>query len=647
MNFFESQDRSRKNTVQLVCLFVIAVIILIIMTNFMMMGVFGYINSEQLQDGRGLLQQIDWPVFVAVSTGVCIVVLVGSLYKIMTLSGGGKIVAESLGGKLIPQNTDDLSQRKLLNVVEEMAIASGTPAPPVYVLIDEPGINAFAAGFSPRDAVIGITQGATEILNRDQLQGIVAHEFSHIFNGDMRLNIHLIGVLHGILMIGNIGYYIMRSMPRSRGGGKSSKGAGGIMLLGIGLMVIGYAGTFFGSLIKAAVSRQREYLADASAVQFTRNPDGIGGALKKIGERKDGSTLENSSASEISHAFFAKGISGFMQSLSATHPPLIKRIQRIDPHWDGVFASSGQTNVSRDDDAVVKRETLNRQELAKKIATVVTSTAITNVAPIIDQIGNPSQETINYARALISELPKIIIEAARDPYGARAVVYSLLLDPEPHIRDQQLKYLQAHADLDVLALMRKLLPELGDLHIKFRLPLIDMTIPALKQLSTCQYKSFRIILAELIKMDAKVNLMEWSLRKTLFSHLDKQFFKMIGTRARFSNVNKLKNETKLVLSAMAYAGHKNQIRIEEAFYAAAKSLNFNELQLVTTSNIKVSNLDLSLQKLANLKPLGKRQFLTACVTCVTHDQKISPAEMEMLRAFSSAIDCPMPPVPTL
>ena len=261
MNFFESQDRVRKNTFQLVFLFALAVITLIIMTNLLFMAVLGYINSEQMQSGEMFFQQMDWTTFAIVSAGVIVVVLIGSLYKIMALSAGGKVVAEALGGQLIPQNTDDLKQRKLLNVVEEMAIASGTPAPPVYLLADEPGINAFAAGFTPRDAVIGVTQGCVDHLSRDQLQGVIAHEFSHIFNGDMRLNIRLMGVLNGIVIIGMAGYYLLYSTSFSRRGRSSDKGAGGILALAVGLMVIGFSGTFFGNLIQAAVSRQREYLA--------------------------------------------------------------------------------------------------------------------------------------------------------------------------------------------------------------------------------------------------------------------------------------------------------------------------------------------------------------------------------------------------
>lgn len=652
MNFFESQDHVRKNTFQLVLLFGLAVVTLIIMVNLLVMVVFGYINSQQLQDGGTLLQQMDWQTFVAVSAGVGVVVLAGSLYKIMALSAGGKVVAESLGGKLIPQNTKDLKQRKLLNVVEEMAIASGTPAPPVYLLADEPAINAFAAGFSPRDAVIGVTQGTIDHLSRDQLQGVIAHEFSHIFNGDMRLNIRLIGVLNGILILGIIGCYLLYSASSSRRGRSGGKGAGGILALAIGLMVIGFAGTFFGGLIKAAVSRQREYLADASAVQFTRNPDGIAGALKRIGGLEFGSKVENPGAPEVSHAFFAQGVSGFMQALSATHPPLAKRILRIDPHWDGKFAAADKTDKTISpregglghEEETSKKATMTREAFAKNLATVVTGAAMADVANAIDQIGNPKPETIHHARALIAELPTIIIEAAREPYGARAVIYSLVLDPGQEVRDRQLAHLQSYADADVLVLTHKLLPAMDGLDIKYRLPLIDIAIPALKQLSLDQYQAFRDNLVALIEMDSRVDLLEWSLQKILFNHLDGQFFKLAHPKTRYSHIGQLKQEIELILSVMAYAGQQDKNAIEEAFSAAIKILKISGLQLVAKNEISLSGLDHSLEKLEKLKPLAKPQLLKACAASVLHDQKISAVEVELLRAFSDVIGCPMPPV---
>ena len=644
MNFFESQDRVRRNTAKLVFLFVLAVITLVIMTNLLVMMTLGYINSEQLTNGETLIQQMDWRTFVAVSVGVGVVVLVGSLYKIMALSAGGKAVAESLGARLISRNTVDLKQRRLLNIVEEMAIASGTPAPPVYLLADEAGINAFAAGFTPRDAVIGVTQGTIDHLSREQLQGVIAHEFSHIFNGDMRLNIRLMGVLNGILVLGIIGYYLLYSASFSGHRRGSDKGGGGILALAIGLMVIGFAGTFFGGLIKASVSRQREYLADATAVQFTRNPDGIAGALKRIGGLQQGSKVENPGAPEVSHAFFAQGVSGFMQALSATHPPLAKRIRRIDPQWDGKFDDSDASDRPRSKEKAGKTESVTRGQLADKAAAVAVGAAVVDVMNAIDQIGNPKQETINYARALISELPAAIKEAAREPYGARAVMYSLVLDKGQKVRDKQLRQLQDYADRDVYTLTLRLMPEMDGLNIKYRLPLIDIAIPALKQLSISQYESFRHNLLALIEMDSRVDLLEWSLQKILFNHLDAQFFKLPHMKAVYSHPGQIRNEVAVILSVMAYAGQQNQGDVEKAFDSSVQTLELNGLALLARNEIGLSRLDLALEKLARLKPLAKPRLLKACVASIVHDQRVSPVEVELLRAFSDVLDCPMPPV---
>ncbi|MBK5205346.1 MAG: M48 family metallopeptidase [Polaromonas sp.] len=642
MNFFESQDRVRKNTMLLVVLFVLAVIALIIMTNVLVMVVFGFINSDQLRDGDTLLRQMDWKTFATVGVGVSVVVLAGSLYKIMALSAGGKVVAESLGGQLIPQNAQDLNQRKLLNVVEEMAIASGTPAPPVYLLANEPGINAFAAGFSPRDAIIGVTQGAIEHLSRDQLQGVIAHEFSHIFNGDMRLNIRLMGALNGILILGILGYYLMYSTSFSgRRRGNDNSGAA-ILALAVGLMTIGFAGTFFGALIKASVSRQREYLADASAVQFTRNPNGIAGALKRIGGLESGSKVENPGAPEVSHAFFAQGISGFMQMLSATHPPLAKRILRIDPGWDGKFYSSDRPDAAQGLRQTAEAKSMTRKADAEKMGAVAAGAAMTGVMTAMDQIGNPKQESVDYARSLLSELSVVIKEAAREPHGARAIIYSMALDQRQEVRARQLQQLQDHADADVYALTLTLMPQMDDLDIKFRLPVIDIAIPALKQLSLSQYKAFKDNLIALIEMDSRVDLLEWSLQKILFNHLDGQFLKLAPMKVRYSDPAQLKKEIELVLSMMAHAGAEDQNEVEGAFGASVDALGSGGLALLENDQIKIADLDLALGKLNELKPLAKSRLLKACVASIWHDQRASAVEVELLRAFAGVLDCPMP-----
>ena len=642
MNFFESQDRVRKNTTLLVVLFVLAVAALIIMTNVLIMIVFGFIDSQQLRDGETLTRQMDWKTFAAVGAGVSVVVLAGSLYKIMALSAGGKVVAESLSGQLIARNTQDLNQRKLLDVVEEMAIASGTPAPPVYLLANERGINAFAAGLSPRDAVIGVTQGAIERLSREQLQGVIAHEFSHIFNGDMRLNIRLMGALNGILILGMLGYYLLYSASFSGRRRGNDKGGGGILALAIGLMAIGFAGTFFGALIRAAVSRQREYLADASAVQFTRNPNGIAGALKRIGGLEAGSRVENPGAPEVSHAFFAQGISGFMQMLSATHPPLAKRILRIDPQWDGKFDSSDRPDAARVEVQAGEAKTMTRQAAVNKVGAFAAGAAVADVMTAMDRIGNPKQEAVDYVRSLLSELPVVIKEAAREPHGARAIIYSMLLDKGQKVRARQLKQLQDYADPDVYALTLTLTPRMDDLDIKFRLPVIDIAIPALKQLSLSQYKSFRGNLIALIEMDSRVDLLEWSLQKILFRHLDGQFFKPAPMKARYSDPGRLKKEIELVLSVMARAGAQDQSEVEGAFGASVQALESSGLALLAKDQIRIADLDRALGKLDQLKPLAKYRLLKACVASIWHDQRATAVEVELFRVFAAVLDCPVP-----
>jgi len=608
--------------------------------------VFGVVNSQQMREGQSLFAQMDWKMAATVGAGISVVVLVGSLYKMMALSAGGKVVAESLGGQLIPRNTEEPNQRKLLNVVDEMAIASGTPAPPVYLLANEPGINAFAAGFTPRDAVLGITQGAIEQLNRDQLQGVIAHEFSHIFNGDMRLNIRLMGALNGILILGILGYYLMYSASFS-GRRRSNDNSGtAILALAVGLMVIGFAGTFFGGLIKAAVSRQREYLADASAVQFTRNPDGIAGALKRIGAAKAGSTVRNPGAPEVSHAFFAQGVTGFTQWLSSTHPPLAKRILRIEPRWDGKFDVAEASPALESQPKVDSTSAMPRPDVFRNVATVATlaaQTAAAEAAALVDQVARPTPESVVLARSLLSEMPAAIRDAAREPYGARAVIYCLLLGKDPGLRERQLALLQDRADKDVYALTLRLLPQMDALETRFRLPVIDIAIPALKQLSNNQCGPFLKNLAALINMDAEVDLFEWSLQKILSRHLDGHFQKPSPVAVQYQETEQLTREVEFVLSAVAHAGAAGRNSAQAAFDASARGLASTGLSLLAKDQITTADLDQALVKLDLLAPAAKSRLLTACAISIWHDQKATPAELELLRAFASVLDCPMPP----
>lgn len=636
MNFFESQDHARKQSLWLVLFFALAVISLVVLTNLLVMFVFGFIESQGLAIDTAMAQ-FDWQTFFSIGALVIVVILFGSLYKISVLSKGGDAVAEMLGGQRIIAGSGDFDIQKVLNVVEEMAIASGTPVPPVY-LIDEEGINAFAAGFSPSDAVIGVTRGCVQQLNREELQGVIAHEFSHILNGDMRLNIRLIGILHGILVIGLIGYFLLRSSSHSRYRSRSSSNTGGgaILGLGLGLVVIGYAGTFFGNLIKAAVSRQREFLADASAVQFTRNNLGIANALKRIGSSTAGSHIENPAGLQLSHALFAEGFTHLFTSLFATHPPLDVRIKRLEPGWDGRYTFSAAEKPA----ASPVSSAATAQTTAEKLAGGVAATA----GFAINQVGQVNPELLQQAQSLLQKIPEKLQSAIHEPHGARAVIYLLLLDEEEEVRQHQLAYLQSESDDGVFEELRILAEENPHIDISYRLPLIDLSLPALRQLSEQQYHRFRYNIRKLVATDKKISLFEWSLQKILFHHLDAVFNKIHSQQTKYRSLKPVVDACSLLLSMLVYVGKEKKIDEAQVMLAAKKELGDINVQLLPASDIGLSALNSALDKLNQLRPLLKPQLLKACVICIRADQNYSSVEAELFRAIADTLDCPMPPV---
>ncbi len=639
MNFFKSQDIARRNTTRLIVLFSLAVISLIVLTNILVMVVFGYLDPETLNNGN-ITAHFDWARFAMVSIAVVSVVVFGSLYKVHALSGGGARVAEMMDAELIVEDNGDLNKQKILNVVEEMAIASGTPVPPVY-LLDEDGINAFAAGYQASDAVIGITRGAIEKLSREQLQGVIAHEFSHVFNGDMRLNIRLIGILHGITVIGLVGYYLLHIGGRSRSRRSKDSGAGGILALAIGLLVIGYAGTFFGNLIKAAVSRQREFLADASAVQYTRNPDGIAGALKRIGGDATGSIMENAHTAEISHALFSQGISGFLSGLFATHPPLGKRIQRVDPRWDGKFdfAPMAEPATTAEQSAAP-----DNSEAARAAAILATAAAAMQPDAVTSSIGQPGVEHLNYSRQLIARIPDIFKQAAHEPCGARALIYFLVLDNDPDQRRQQLQHLMAHADPGAYRETVKLNLNVDQLENEYRLALIDMALSSLRQLSKKQYQLFKKNLDALIGMDEKISLFEWVVQKIVTHHLDRIFETGRSAEKNRLTLNKTQHACAVLLSFLAHAGRQQSLAERHAFEQGKQQLGDFNIALQEKETLNLKTLNQSLDQLVQLKPLEKPRLLKACAACITADRMVTTTESELLRAIADILDCPMPPL---
>ena len=633
-DFFELQEGARRHTKRLVFLFALAVFGMTASLYVTAAILLGYSQDPATGATVWNIRWLDPVLMLQIGAATALVVGGASLYRISSLSGGGKVVAESLGGTLLHANSTDPVEKKVLNVVEEMAIASGTPTPPVYMMQEEPGINAFAAGFTPSDAVVGVTRGCVENLSRDELQGVIGHEFSHILNGDMRLNIRLMGVLFGILVVGLLGNILLRSSLygsafRSRNSRDNSTQV--LLIIGGVMMVVGFIGTFVGNLIKASVSRQREFLADASAVQFTRNPAGIAGALKKIGGFEGGSEMLNPHAPESSHMFFGRAASSGLNPLFATHPPLEERIRRLDPSW------TGQADGPSASSSTAKAPTGQASNLAMGFSQEPAEHAVA-------QIGNVTQGHLDYANALISRIPTAVIEAAHEPYGARAVIYGLLVNSETEARSRQLEILPGTAEPGVWALMKGLLPQIAALDAGVRLPLIDLALPALRELSPDQYKRFCSVVAALVAADDRISLFEWTLQRILLTHLKPHFEGVSTSQNRFSGFKKLAEPCEKVFSALVLASSNPPQEAEQAFYEAVRDVGVSGVRLLPFDQVGLQGLDEALDLLSGLTPKLKRRFLSACASLISADRTVTLEEAELFRAIGDSLGCPVPPL---
>jgi Zn-dependent protease with chaperone function len=646
VNFFQAQDNARRKTWQLLLLFAGAVISLIVLTNVLVAAVVFYSNTMayggpvSFVDRLAAMPPATWAL---ISIGVVSMVGIACLYKYLALRGGGRAVAEMLGGQPLTYDNARGNSRRLLNVVEEMAIASGIPVPPVY-LIPESSINAFAAGYSQDDAVIGINQGTIDQLNRDELQGVIAHEYSHIVNGDTRINLRLIAALHGIVFLSMVGHTILRGF-RYSGSRRSSKGSGNapILALGLGLMVIGYAGTFFGNLIKAAVSRQREYLADAAAVQFTRNPDGIANALKRIGGLSDGSKMAVASASEASHMFFGQVQRFFLNGIMATHPPLPARIKAIDPGWDGEFLTPRKSPAVTDGAPTSPTPTSSARMQAAGLAALAAAGTAEPVDDLIEEVGSLNESSLEAAQQIIETTEQRLRDAAHDAWGARGLIYAMLLDREPERCRQQQAHLATHAEAGVPEFTDTLKDAVAELDPTRRLALIDMSMPALKALSQNQYQAFISNCIALIKSDRQIDLFEWVLHRILLKELRPHFEGPRRVPVRHRSIDAIADHAATLLSELARTGHPDSAtEAQKAFRTGAERLD-RPIEFISQRDPNYQNLNVALAELRKLKPLLKPKVLKACAATVMADATVTDDERAILHGVAAALDCPLPP----
>jgi len=678
MDFFAHQEEAQRITRRLVVLFALAVVAIVVAV-YLAVAVllFGAgINHPEAQQVAGGVWQPE--LFLVVTIGTLLVIAGGSGFKTLQLRAGGPAVARLLGGRQVDPNTTDPAERRLRNVVEEMALASGLPVPDVYVLDRESGINAFAAGHSPSDAVITVTDGTLHLLSRDELQGVVAHEFSHILHGDMRLDLRLMGLVFGILAISSIGYILMRSGVW--GGGRRRNKGGGLVLVGLALYVIGWIGVFFGRLIKAAVSRQREFLADASAVQYTRNPAGIAGALKKIGGYSGGSRVKSGHAEEASHLFFADGLAARWFGLTATHPPLQERIRRIDPSFDGTFpdvrwpedeaetppaaAAMGARGRSPVPPIVPSSPTLpGAAGVALAGAAALAGGGrggpVPGPADFAAAAGTVAPVHLAWAAALLDGLPEPLAKAAREPSSARALVYALLLDPSEEVRTRQREAMEREAAPEAVAETARLWRSVEQVGRSARLPLADLALPALRSLTPDQYRRFRRTVTLLAEADHRIDLFEYALKRMILRNLEPRFAAPAargaeakggaegapGGGVQYYALRKLSAEVSCLLSTLAWSGTGDPEAAAGAVEAGAAELRgLVQVRTLDSAACRLSAVDDALDRLAQVTPRLRRRLLQAAVAAVVHDRQVTTAEAELLRAVADGLGCPVPPM---
>lgn len=623
-NFFEQQDRAKRNTALLIGLFTLALLIIafVIYRGFgvvwQFIGIPTYADSENFT----FIPPFRWRGFLITLLIVGGIILWATFDKIRELRGGGKVIAEQLGGELLTYDYRDPKVRQLLNVVEEMAIASGIAVPPVYILHQESGINAFAAGFTAQDAVIGVTRGCLEAFDRDQMQGVIGHEFSHILNGDMGLNLRLIGALHGLMFIyitGRTFYGTHHSSFQL----SSRQGFFNSEILGLLLIISGGLGVLLGRLLQSAVSRQREFLADASAVQFTRNPQGLAEALNIIRTHPGHARIRAPRAESASHLFFGAALQGFFASgWFATHPPVTERIRRLGGQAQG--------------------ESRQYRGKGMPMAGVMgLDGGSAQPQKLVSTIGQISPQALSSTTTLLAGLPPQLREAAREPEGAIALLYGLFLPEAPE--NPQWAHLQNTETPERLAQVEALQPDLAQLNPLSRLPFVDLIIPALRNLTPEQYRDLFNQIKALSQAGGRVTLSNYALYLVLLYRLRPHFGKPRNASPQYSQLAQIWQPCLTVLSTLArVSSPKTQAHALSnglMRLPGASKLNPPKEPIATS----LSAVSQSLKALEQASPRLKQQVIDACAHTVLADGNVSRSEAELLRAVVIALDCPIPP----
>ncbi|MAO15027.1 M48 family metalloprotease [Marinobacter sp.] len=653
--FFQRQAHARRNTGLLIVLFLTAVTLITLAVCLV-----GYLVTRSQTSVLPFHYWLTSSHGLTTALAVVLLIGVGSLVRWADLAGGGSRVAKMVGARPIEPDTNDPEERKLRNIVEEMAIASGVPVPDLYVMDNETSINAFVAGYTPGEAVMVVTHGALTHLTRDELQGVVGHEFSHILNGDMRINVRLIALLAGILMLGQIGQFLLRAGFYSGGRSRNRDGRAqaAMGLIGLALMIIGYVGVFFGRLIQAAVSRQREMLADASSVQFTRNPEGIGSALFKIG-MKGGYLDTTSHASDMNHMCFGESARMKFSTLLASHPPINERINAIQPGMLARLRSRlrdtepGQ-KLRQDTSKTAGKVGLNDlvdQVVAPARGLSSSSPVRSSLAPDTPQpaeklstrVGTVSAQSEAFAVQLLEQLPSTFRNLLYTRSGAIQLCYALLIfDLSPSIQKQRLTLLTEHPLLGAQPdLLDKMLPALARLGETARFPVLELAMPALRKLDPEERDALLENVQKLVAADNRVSLFEMALTTFLNRHLGLGAEQVVPVKYR--NYRQVIPALRRLLSLFARAGTDTPEDADKLYLEAMAGFGTGQEES-RAGKVSMRELREALEILNRLSPLLKPAVIDACGYCVTHDGKVDVREYELMRLVADQLDCPMPPL---
>lgn len=673
MRFFEEQAKARRRTALLVILFTVSIALTVLVMDVVFGLAYGVVQWIGLDLNTPITQGLNtseapaeaiwqmllrtWRFLVpgwliwCISIAVLAVIVYGSATKMRELASGGPAVAHMLDAKPVVRLRAEPLERRLLNVVEEMAVAAGIPVPRVYVLDRAAGINALTAGFTPGDAVIIVTRGALLALERDELQGVVAHEISHVLNGDVRLNTWLIGLLAGIVSIGALGGFLLAGDPAegespaevrqlmaraALGMPLAIVGGAGIFLLGLVLAILGGTGLVFARLIKATISREREFLADASAVRFTRNPDGLAGALARIEAHRFGSRLYHPQAEALSHMFFGASVLIRLEWLFATHPPVEERIARIAP---GVHAERYLARPPRGEAEMIAEAIREAHDRLPQAGTVALAGADTAAQAVVDSVGNPSAEHAHYAASLLDSLAPGLRDALATAGGSKALVLALALAPEATARETQLAVLEKKDPL-LAAMAREMAQQTPVMGAAYRLPIVELAVPALARLDPEERREFLSALRRVVDADGRLTPREFALFVLLANALqerpkrrDAQRFRTLGAAAR---------DAYLVLALLACAAGSD--RAAEAFRNALSVAGLPDVPMPDAATLSLDQVLGALARLNGVAPLAKPALIKGCVAAVRGPDGIRAEEAELLRTVGVAIDCPLPPL---